>query len=65
MLTGTCALTNLLSAGAGFARAGESPGEARGWRLLGGSVNGDGGTVSVPNGPKGGCLFLITYPMAS
>jgi signal transduction histidine kinase len=38
LLTGVCALANVLSAAAAFARAGEFPGEARGWRLLGGSL---------------------------
>lgn len=38
LLTGTCALANLLSAIASFVRAEEYPGEARGWRLLGGSL---------------------------
>lgn len=37
-LTGTSALANLLSAVASFARASESPREARGWRLLGASL---------------------------
>lgn len=38
LLTGTCALANLLSAVAAFVRAGECPDEARGWGLLGGSL---------------------------
>jgi len=37
-LTGTSALANLLSALAAFARAGEIPREARGWRFLGASL---------------------------
>lgn len=37
-LTGTSALANFLSAIAIFARANESPREARGWRLLGSSL---------------------------
>jgi signal transduction histidine kinase len=27
-------------------------------------VEGDGGTVSVQNGPEGGCRFVISYPLA-
>jgi len=38
LLTGTCALANLLSAIACFVRAKECPAAARGWRLLGGSL---------------------------
>jgi len=37
-LTGICALANLLSALAAFARASELPREARGWRFLGASL---------------------------
>jgi hypothetical protein len=44
-LTGSCALANLLSALAAFARARECPGEARGWRLLGASL----GLLTVAN----------------
>ena len=37
-LAATCAMANLISAMAAFVRARECPGEARGWRMLGGSL---------------------------
>jgi signal transduction histidine kinase len=37
-LAAICALANLVSAIAAFARAGEQPAEARGWRMLGSSL---------------------------